>query len=78
MSRSAREAVKSRAPLHELTPELQKKLAGFAGEWVAVTPSRLLAHGHDAKRVLLEARRKGVTSPILFRVPDDEASFYFF
>lgn len=64
--------------MHELSPELQKKLAALSGQWVAVTPSRLLAHGHDPKLVLKEARRKGVSSPILFRVPEDEASFYFF
>lgn len=78
MARRAGEALKSRAPMHELTPELQRKLASLAGDWVAVTSSRLLAHGHDPKLVLKEARRKGVSTPILFRVPEDEASFYFF
>jgi hypothetical protein len=63
---------------HVLDPELERTLLEYAGEWVAVTETRLLAHGDDPKAVIDAARRLGVEDPIVYRVPDNEAGANFY
>lgn len=67
------------APLeHELDSELQDKLLKHPGRWVAITRSRLIAVGDSSFEVLQAARAQGFLSPILFLVPRDEKTAYFF
>jgi hypothetical protein len=69
----------SEEPLQfELDPELQELLRAHRGEWVAITRTELIASGADAAKVLEQARRQGVDSPMLVRVPDDEVIAHYF
>ena len=63
---------------YEIAPELQRELLKHPGEWVAITSTRLLATGKSAKQALKRARRKGVDTPIVYRVPEDNGTTYFF
>ena len=62
----------------EFDPELLKELARYRGRWVATTRSRLLADGDSATEVYLAARESGIPVPIVFRVPEDGRTRYFF
>lgn len=44
----------------------------FRGQWVALEGSDLLSHGADARQVRDEARSKGVRTPLLVHVPEDD------
>jgi uncharacterized protein DUF5678 len=67
------------APLeNELDPELQRELLEHAGQWVAITRSRLVAFGDDAAAVLTKAKEEGVESPILYFVPKEEGTSYYY
>lgn len=63
---------------HELEPQVVEQLAMHRGRWVAMTRSRILAVGDSATEVVVEARRQGVRSPIVHRVPEDGHRTYFF
>ena len=43
----------------------------YAGEWVALSGSRLIAHGADAASVHAAARAAGVDRPLLTHLPED-------
>jgi hypothetical protein len=67
------------APLeHELDPQLQDALVAHQGRWVATTRSEILAVGDSASEVLKAARAAGIESPIVYRVPEDSRTAYFF
>lgn len=55
------------APLIE--GPLAEDLERHKGQWVAVHQDRLVAFGDSAREVRDEALRKGVTDPLVFRVP---------
>ena len=61
---------------HELDPEVQTALMAHAGEWVALTRSEIIAFGSDVRQVAQAAADAGVESPIIYRVPAEEATFY--
>lgn len=63
---------------HELDPGLQEQLASYRGRWVATTRSEVVAVGKSASEVLKAARAAGVDSPIVYRVPEDGRTAYFF
>lgn len=63
---------------NEIDPELQQELLAHPGKWTAITRSRLLAVGSSPAVVLKAAREAGVDSPILYRVPADSRTTYFF
>lgn len=63
---------------HEFDPELQKELLKHAGKWVAMTREQLLAVGDTAAEALAGAKERGVSMPILYHVPSDRDTFYFF
>lgn len=46
-------------------------LEKYAGQWVVLEKEDIIAHGDDAKKVVEEARRKGIEIPYLFRVEPD-------
>jgi predicted DNA-binding antitoxin AbrB/MazE fold protein len=43
----------------------------YAGQWVALSGSRLIAHGEDAVTVRDAARSAGVERPLLIHLPED-------
>jgi hypothetical protein len=43
----------------------------YAGQWVALSGSRLIAHGADAATVREAARAAGVERPLLTHLPED-------
>ncbi len=63
---------------HEIDPELQQELLEHPGEWVAITRSELIASSMDVAEVYRIAAERGVVSPIVYQVPKDEGTAYFF
>lgn len=47
-------------------PEIAEQ---YCGQWVALGPKSVLAHGEDLKVVLAEAKRRGFAEPLLWKVP---------
>lgn len=46
----------------------QQELRQYAGQWVVLEGETLVAHGEDLRRVIVEARAKGVAVPYVFYV----------
>jgi hypothetical protein len=46
------------------------QLRPYAGEWVLVDPSGIVAHGASYHQVRGEATAKGISIPFVFRVPE--------
>ncbi len=46
------------------------------GAWVAVYQYRVVAFGADMQKVLAEAREKGVTDPLMLKVPDRQETLF--
>jgi hypothetical protein len=57
--------------------DLSKKLRGYSSEWVALEPktSKVVAAGKTPKNVIEKARKKGVESPVLTKVPKDYGTY---
>ena len=54
-----------------------EKLRAYAGQYIVVEGTRIVAHGADAGRVVRAARRRGVTIPfILFLEKPDPDMIY--
>ena len=47
-------------------PEAAKE---FAGQWVAIGPKGILAHGEELRAVRNKAEKKGWAQPLLWKVP---------
>ncbi len=66
----------------ELSPEWRwiethtDQLRSYAGEWVVVDPSGIVAHGASYTQVRGEAVSKGIAIPFIFRVPNLGDSVY--
>ena len=68
----------SQEPLNERREEmlwLAKESAPYAGQWVALDGSRLLAHGPKLAAVSAAARAAGVSEPFFASVPDNDLPF---
>ena len=63
---------------YEIDPELQRELFEYAGKWVAITRSTLIAVGDTPRAVYDQARAEGIGSPIIYRVPENREAVYFF
>lgn len=50
---------------------LASEASPYAGQWVALHGSRLIAHGMDAATVRAAARVAGVERPLLIHVPEE-------
>jgi predicted DNA-binding antitoxin AbrB/MazE fold protein len=64
----------SSEPANERRQELEwlaKESGPFAGQWVALDGSRLVAHGPKLAAVSAAARAAGVVEPFFASVPDD-------
>ena len=68
----------SERPLeHEIDPDVQEQLLTHPGKWVALTRSEILAVADDPVVAYKAAQAKGVSSPILYQVPEAGSSFFF-
>jgi predicted DNA-binding antitoxin AbrB/MazE fold protein len=56
---------------HEELLWLAREAKPYAGQWVALSGSRLVAHGSDAATVRAAARASGVERPLLTHLPED-------
>lgn len=55
---------------------IARERRNFAGQWVALSGNRLVAHGSDGYEVWRSARAAGVDRPFLSHLPDlDELPF---
>ncbi len=61
-----------------LEPSLQRDLLNHEGKWVAMTRAELIAVGDRPEEVLALARERGVANPIVYQVPRDGDSTFFF
>lgn len=70
--KSAPQSRESQAPVNERRQEMQwlaDQSAAYAGQWVALEGSRLVAHGDQLAQVREAARAAGVMRPLLTHVP---------
>lgn len=68
----------SSEPLNERRSELEwlaKNSRAYAGQWVALDGSRLVAHGLKLADVSAQARDAGIAEPMFASVPDDDLPF---
>jgi Family of unknown function (DUF5678) len=63
---------------HEIDPDVQRELLNYPGRWVTLLRSRLLAVGDSPAEVLRAAHELGEDNPILYCVPEDQQTSYFF
>jgi hypothetical protein len=65
--------------VYEIEPAVQDQLATFRpGQWVALTPSRVVAVGGSPSEVYEAARSQGIDAPIIYEVPSGESGAYYF
>lgn len=61
----------------EISPTVQKEALRHPDKWVAITPDRFIAAAVSIEEVFRLARKAGVTSPIVYRVPPGGATYFF-
>lgn len=57
--------------------DFTKSLKGYSNKWVALKPdtTQVVASGNSPKYVIASARRNGVDTPVLTRVPKDYGAY---
>lgn len=57
--------------------DLSKSLKGYSSKWVALKPktTKVVAVGSSPKIVIEKARKSGIDSPVLTRVPKDYGTY---
>ena len=57
--------------------DFSRILRGYSSKWVALNPqtTRVVAVGNSPKIVIEKARKNGVNSPVLTRVPKDYGAY---
>jgi len=56
---------------------LKANVSNYLGQWVAICGHKIVASGHDVKKVYKEAREKcPKEKPLLTRIPDNEAMIF--
>lgn len=57
--------------------DLSKSLKGYSSKWIALKPqtSKVVATGNSPRSVVDKARKSGVESPVLTRVPKDYGTY---
>jgi hypothetical protein len=61
-----------------ITLALQRELFLHRGKWVAITKTRLVGLGDSSEEAFEAARQRGEARPMLYRVPPDDDTTYFF
>jgi lactam utilization protein B len=62
---------RARAVEHVIAPALQEELRQYAGQWVALTATKIVAVGNSPQATVDLATERGYKRPLLFRVPPD-------
>jgi len=59
------------------TQDLSQSLKGYSSKWVALKPqtTKVVAVGSSPKIVIEKARKIGVDSPVLTRIPKDYGTY---
>lgn len=59
------------------TQDLSKSLRGYSSKWVALKPqtTKVIAVGNNLKNVIEKARKSGVDSPVLTRIPKNYGTY---
>lgn len=59
------------------TQDFSKSLKGYSSKWIALEPqtTKVVAVGNSPKTVIEKARKIGVDSPVLTRVPKDYGTY---
>lgn len=59
------------------TQDLSKSLKGYSSKWVALKPqtTKVVAVGNNPKSVFDKARKNGIDSPVLTRIPKDYGTY---
>ena len=57
--------------------DYSKSLKGYSSKWIALKPhtTKVVAVGSSPKIVIEKARKSGVASPVLTRVPKDYGTY---
>ena len=56
---------------------LEKGIESYLGEWIVICDGEIIAHGKNAKQVILDAKRQcGDKRFLVARVPDKETMIY--
>lgn len=57
--------------------DLSKSLKGYSSKWVALKPQtiKVVAVGNNLTNVLAKARKSGVDSPVLTRIPKNYGTY---
>lgn len=57
--------------------DFSKSLKGYSSKWIAFKPqtTKVVAVGNSPKTVIKKARKSGVDSPVLTRVPKDYGTY---
>ncbi len=64
---------------YEIDPGVQDELLKFApGQWVALTPSKIIAVRDSATDAYQAARDEGVDAPILVEIPTGHPGSYYY
>ena len=64
---------------YEIDPDIQEQLGTYRpGEWIALTPSKIVAVRETATEAYEAARAEGIDAPILYQVPTHEPGAYYF
>ncbi len=67
----AEPAARGHNPRNEALLWLATQAAPYAGQWVALNGSQLIAHGPDAATVRAAARAANVERPLLTHLPEE-------
>jgi hypothetical protein len=52
----------------------QDKLQPYRGKWLAVGPTGIVGHSDDFSAVFTQAHKRGVSDPLVFKIPLHHAS----
>lgn len=57
--------------------DFSEALKGYSSKWVALKPqtTKVVAVGNNLKVVIEKARKRGIASPVLTRVPKDYGAY---
>jgi hypothetical protein len=61
---------------YEFLANNPKLLSQYRGEWIAVSDSKVIAHGKDFIKVEKEAK-KITNNPVFMQIPKEEVCVYF-
>ena len=64
--------------VHEIEPSVQNELLKHPGKWAALTRTEIIAIRDTSLEAYRAAIEAGITSPILYLVPDNRTGYSYF